>query len=91
RGIVQPCGFLDLNCGDVTESSFAKIWRNSKIFKSLRDYDRLKGKCGLCEYKRVCGGCRARAYEATGDWLAEEPLCTYQPQKKEQTAAGQGH
>ncbi|MFW6011185.1 MAG: heme b synthase [Desulfosalsimonas sp.] len=91
RGIVQPCGFLDLNCGDVTRNSFADIWRDSEIFESLRDFDRLKGKCGLCEYKRVCGGCRARAYEATGDWLAEEPLCTYQPQKKEQTAAGQGH
>lgn len=82
RGIVQPCGFLDVNCGDVTETSFAEIWRNSEVFESLRDFDRLKGKCGICEYKSVCGGCRARAYEATGDWLAEEPLCTYQPVKK---------
>ncbi|MFW5957796.1 MAG: heme b synthase [Desulfosalsimonas sp.] len=89
RGIVQPCGFLDLNCGDVTESSFADIWQNSEIFESLRDFDRLKGKCGICEYKRVCGGCRARAYEATGDWLAEEPLCTYQPGKKQQAGTEQ--
>jgi heme b synthase len=79
RGIVQPCGFLVLNCGDVTQTSFAEIWRRSEIFLSLRTFDNLKGKCGACEYKRVCGGCRARAYEATGDYLAEEPLCSYQP------------
>ena len=78
-GIVQPCGFLDLNCGDVTRASFADIWHNSEIFNSLRDFNNLKGKCGACEFKRVCGGCRARAYEATGDYLAEEPLCSYQP------------
>lgn len=78
-GIVQPCGFLNLNCGDVTRASFADIWRTSDIFLSLRDFDQLKGKCGACEYKRVCGGCRARAYEATGDYLAEEPLCSYAP------------
>lgn len=78
-GIVQPCGFLDLNCGDVTKQSFADIWKTSDIFISLRNYKKLKGKCGACEYKAVCGGCRARAYEATGDYLAEEPLCDYQP------------
>ncbi len=80
-GIVQPCGFLDLNCGDVTQRSFADIWRDSEVFLALRDYSQLKGKCGICEYKAVCGGCRARAYEATGDFLAEEPLCSYQPRK----------
>jgi heme b synthase len=79
RGIVQPCGFLDLNCGDVTKSPFRQIWHTSKIFEALRDVDRLKGKCGRCEYRKVCGGCRARAFEATGDFLAEEPLCSYQP------------
>jgi heme b synthase len=79
RGIVQPCGFLDLNCGDVTQQSFADIWHRSEHFLALRDFKNLKGKCGACEYKRVCGGCRARAYEATGDYLAEEPLCSYQP------------
>lgn len=78
-GIVQPCGFLDLNCGDVTRQSFADIWRDSEIFLSLRDFSQLTGKCGICEFKAVCGGCRARAYEATGDFLAEEPLCSYQP------------
>ena len=78
-GVVQPCGFLDLNCGDVTQQSFADIWKNSEIFNNLRNYKNLTGKCGACEYKAVCGGCRARAYEATGDYLAEEPLCSYQP------------
>lgn len=81
RGIVQPCGFLDVNCGDVTRESFVEIWKNSKVFQELRNFNELKGKCGVCEYKRVCGGCRARAYEATGDYLAEEPLCSYLPQK----------
>ena len=81
RGDVQPCGFLSTNCGNVRQRSFADIWRNSEIFKALRDYDQLKGKCSPCEFKRVCGGCRARAYEATGDFLAEEPLCNYLPRR----------
>lgn len=79
RGIVQPCGFLHVNCGDVTKTAFADIWNHSETFTALRAHHRLKGKCGACEYKRVCGGCRARALEATGDILAEEPLCSYQP------------
>ena len=81
RGVVQPCGFLNVNCGEVTKESFAEIWKKSKVFNELRNYDELKGKCGACEYKRVCGGCRARAYEATGDYMAEEPLCSYAPAK----------
>ena len=79
RGVVQPCGFLNVNCGDVTRTSFADIWNHSETFISLRRYDNLKGKCGACEYKKFCGGCRARAFEATGDILAQEPLCGYQP------------
>jgi AdoMet-dependent heme synthase len=82
RGIVQPCGFLDLNCGDVTQQSFDTIWHHSEHFKTLRNFSKLHGKCGCCEYHRVCGGCRARAYEATGDYMAEEPLCQYNPSKK---------
>lgn len=78
-GIVQPCGFLDLNCGDITQKPFQEIWNDSEIFRNLRDFDSLKGKCGVCEYRKVCGGCRARAFEATGDYMAEEPLCSYQP------------
>ncbi len=80
-GDVQPCGFLSTNCGNVRQNSFAEIWRHSEVFTALRDYDRLEGKCGLCEFKRVCGGCRARAFEATGDYLAEEPLCSHIPRR----------
>ena len=82
RGIVQPCGYLQTPCGDVTQASFADIWRNSEVFQNLRRIDDYKGKCGACEYRKVCGGCRARAFEATGDYLKEEPLCLYQPGKK---------
>jgi radical SAM protein with 4Fe4S-binding SPASM domain len=81
RGDVQPCGFLAADCGNVRRQSFADIWNHSEVLTNLRDYDKLKGKCNPCEFKRVCGGCRARAYEATGDYLTEEPLCSYQPRK----------
>ncbi|MBW1785678.1 MAG: heme b synthase [Deltaproteobacteria bacterium] len=82
-GEVQPCGYLELKCGDLKEKPFDWIWRNSTEFIQLRDFSSYKGKCGACEYVRVCGGCRARAFEATGDYLAEEPLCAYQPGKRE--------
>jgi heme b synthase len=78
-GQVQPCGYLELDCGHVTQKSFTEIWNNSEIFRNLRDLGRYEGKCGRCEFLRVCGGCRARAYETTGDYLAEEPFCIYQP------------
>jgi len=78
-GVVQPCGFLDINCGNVTQASFANIWKHSDVFLALRNSKELKGKCRKCEFIKVCGGCRARAYEATGDFLTEEPLCSYQP------------
>jgi radical SAM protein with 4Fe4S-binding SPASM domain len=80
-GIVQPCGYLELNCGDLKHSTFDSVWQGSEKFKQLRDFSSYKGKCGRCEYLRHCGGCRARAFEATGDFLAEEPLCAYQPKK----------
>jgi len=80
-GRVQTCGFLDVTCGDVTQQSFKDVWENSEVFNKLRNFKNLDGKCGACEYKAVCGGCRARAYEATGDYLAEEPLCSYEPRK----------
>ncbi len=79
RGIVQPCGFLAVDCGDVTKQPFSEIWKQSPVFLRLRNFDLLQGKCGACEFKRVCGGCRARAFEATGDYMAEEPLCSYAP------------
>ncbi len=78
-GRVQTCGFLDVECGDITQQTFKDVWENSQVFNTLRDFNNLENKCGICEYKRVCGGCRARAYEATGNYLAEEPLCSYQP------------
>ena len=78
-GDVQPCGYFDMQLGNVLETPFSEIWTNSPVFTDLRDYSRLKGKCGACEYKRVCGGCRARALAATGDYLAEEPYCAYIP------------
>jgi len=84
RGQVQPCGYLELDCGRVTERGFAEIWNESPIFQDLRDLGRYKGKCGGCEFIRVCGGCRARAYETTGDYLAEEPFCIHEPGKARQ-------
>jgi len=78
-GQVQPCGYLELDCGQIKEKEFENIWNNSPVFENLRDLNRYKGKCGLCEFIKVCGGCRARAYEITGDYLAEEPFCIYEP------------
>lgn len=82
-GLVQPCGYLELAAGDVRERPLREIWESAELFKRLRDFKSYKGKCGRCEYVKYCGGCRARAYEATGDFLAEEPLCSYQPAKNE--------
>ncbi len=79
RGQVQGCGYLDVAAGNVREQSFSEIWNHSPLFRQLRDLSNIKGKCGLCEYKRVCGGCRARAYEVSGDYLGPEPYCIYQP------------
>ena len=83
-GRVQTCGFLDVTCGDITKQTFKDVWENSTVFNELRDFNNLENKCGICEYKNVCGGCRARAYEATGNYLEEEPLCSYQPKKPNQ-------
>ncbi len=80
-GVVQPCGYTDVKCGDITKATFGEVWNTSPVFLKLRDFKQLEGKCGICEYRMVCGGCRARAYEATGNYMAEEPLCAYQPQK----------
>jgi len=78
-GDIQPCGYFDMQLGNVKEKPFHEIWTESKVFNDLRDYSLLKGKCGACEFKAVCGGCRARALEATGDYLEAEPYCAYQP------------
>ena len=79
EGMVQPCGYLELKCGNLKEEAFETIWANSQVFNRLRDFSAYKGKCGRCEYVKFCGGCRARAFEATGDFMTEEPLCMYQP------------
>ena len=81
-GQVQPCGYLELDCGQLTKQSFPEAWNTSKVFCDIRDLSLYEGKCGRCEFIRVCGGCRARAYEATGNYLAEEPLCIYEPKEK---------
>lgn len=78
-GEVYPSGFLPLPSGNVLWEPLADIYQNSPLFRSLRDSSQLKGKCGRCEFKEVCGGSRARAYALTHDPLAEEPCCAYAP------------
>jgi radical SAM protein len=78
-GNVYPSGFLPIDAGNVKQTPLQEIYRNSSIFRALRDTARLEGKCGACEYKEICGGSRARAFALTGDPLAEEPCCIYQP------------
>src|ERR1035441_4367137 len=77
---VYPCGYLPALAGDLRKQSFADIWENSVVFNQLRDTNNLEGKCGCCEFRNICMGCRARAYAATGNYLDEEPFCVYQPQ-----------
>lgn len=81
-GDLQPSGFLPLTAGNVRTDSPVEVYRHHPIFTALRDPDRLQGRCGRCEFRRVCGGSRARAYAATGDPLAEDPLCEYQPHEE---------
>jgi len=78
-GQVFPSGFLPLGAGNVRKTPLADLYRNSDLFRSLRDPDQLQGKCGVCAFRALCGGSRARAYAATGDPLASDPLCPYQP------------
>ncbi|MCE5284628.1 MAG: putative heme d1 biosynthesis radical SAM protein NirJ2, partial [Pelosinus sp.] len=83
KGQVQPCAYLNILLGDVRETPFDEIWRNSEVLKKLRTLD-YKGGCGECEYKNLCGGCRARAaYYHEGDYMAEEPWCLYHGRKGE--------
>jgi len=83
-GNVYPSGFLPIYAGNVKHRPLSDIYRNAPIFKSLRDTSKLGGKCGACEYKEICGGSRARAYAVTGDPLAQEPCCIYQPKHWDQ-------
>lgn len=78
-GEVFPCGYLPVNCGNILETSVEKIWTGSADLARMRDTQQLKGKCGICSYRGVCGGCRARAFAATGDYMDAEPMCKYTP------------
>lgn len=78
-GEVFPSGYLPVSAGNVRRQSLKDIYQGSTLFKALRDKDTLKGRCGQCEYRFVCGGSRSRAFAMMGDYLAEEPFCSYQP------------
>lgn len=80
-GNVLPCSYFPMAAGNVRKQSFKEIWEGSSLFADLRDFKSYKGKCGSCEFINVCGGCRARAYAVSGDYLAEEPFCSYIPRK----------
>ncbi len=75
-GAVWPCPFIEVSCGNVRERSFSDIWHDSNVLNDLRRREwLLKGQCGTCEYRRLCGGCRGRAWALTGDYLSEDPCC----------------
>ncbi|MEQ9455388.1 MAG: radical SAM protein [Phycisphaeraceae bacterium] len=78
-GKIEPSGFLPIECGHFPADSVVSIYENHPVFRDLQDPDRLRGKCGVCPYRRVCGGSRARAYAVSRDYLAEEPDCAYRP------------
>ncbi|MFQ5444040.1 MAG: radical SAM protein, partial [Nitrospinales bacterium] len=85
KGEVFPCGYLPMDCGNIREQSLKEIWEGSTVFDSLRQPDLLEGKCGICQFKRICSGCRARAFEDSGNYLEEEPNCLYEPKLSNQT------
>ncbi len=82
-GEVYPSGFLPISGGNVRKQSLADIYRNSPLFRSLRDSKNLHDKCGRCEFREICGGSQSRAFALTGDLFAEEPCCVYEPKRKE--------
>jgi radical SAM protein with 4Fe4S-binding SPASM domain len=77
KGVAQPCGYLEMASGDVRKEGVRKVWEESPVFGQLRDLSQYTGKCGGCRYLKICGGCRARAREMYGDFLGEEPYCSY--------------
>jgi radical SAM protein with 4Fe4S-binding SPASM domain len=81
QGEVYPCGYLPVLAGNLHSQSLAEIWETAPVFQQLRDSSNLKGKCGYCEFRNICMGCRARAFAATGDFMDEEPCCVYQPRR----------
>jgi radical SAM protein with 4Fe4S-binding SPASM domain len=83
-GDVFPCGYLPVNCGNILQTPLEDIWTGSTDLARMRDTHELKGKCGVCGYRNVCGGCRARAFAATNDYMEAEPMCTYVPPKSQE-------
>ena len=79
NGDVLPCSYFPVSAGNLFEKPLKEIWNNSELFNDLRTFKKYDGKCGVCNYLGVCGGCRARAYAVTGSYLAEEPYCNYLP------------
>jgi radical SAM protein with 4Fe4S-binding SPASM domain len=79
RGEVFPSGFLPVAAGSVRERHLADIYRNAPLLRALREPDLLKGRCGYCEFRQICGGSRSRAFALTGDPFATDPWCAYQP------------
>ncbi len=86
-GDVLPCSYFPKSAGNIRKQSFKDIWENSELFKDMRDFKKYKGRCGACEFVNVCGGCRARAYAMEGDYLEEEPFCSYIPMKMKKAVA----
>src|ERR1051325_9747656 len=86
QGEIFPSGFLPVPGGNVLRDSLTDVYRNSGLFRTLRDTTQREGKCGICEYQKICGGSRSRAYALTGDYLAEDPRCIYQPHLAEAVA-----
>ncbi len=80
-GEILPCSYFPKSAGNVIKTPFKEIWEESAFFHELRDFKSYKDNCGICEYVNVCGGCRARAYAMSGDYLAQEPFCSYVPRK----------
>jgi AdoMet-dependent heme synthase len=78
EGDVTPCPYMPVAAGNLRQSSFAELWDQSQVFSDLRE-PKLGGRCGACEFSKLCGGCRCRAYATYGDYLAEDPACAYQP------------
>jgi radical SAM protein with 4Fe4S-binding SPASM domain len=81
-GEIYPSGFMPISAGNVREHDLVDVYRNAPLFRQLRDRHLLKGKCGLCEYRSLCGGSRARAWAVTGDPLAPEPYCAWEPRRR---------
>jgi radical SAM protein len=86
-GEIFPSGFLPVSAGNVRSADMLEVYRNSPLFRTLRDRSQLKGKCGLCEYRPFCGGSRARAFATTGDYLESEPFCAHIPKRWERAMA----